>query len=146
VFAPVAAQLALETPIEEVGEPVPPEDLVRIDLPAARIASDQVIARVIYVDRFGNVQLNVHRDHLAKAGFEIGKPVRVQVGPKSRRAMYAHTFADVSAGEALVYEDSGKAIAIAVNEGDAAAELAIDFDSEVKLRLWPPRPKPIAKG
>jgi S-adenosylmethionine hydrolase len=139
IFAPVAARLALETPIENTGSPVAPDELVRIALPSPGIVAGEVTARVLSVDRFGNVQLNVHRDQLAKAGFAIGDPVRVQAGRKSRRAAYVRTFADVNSGEAIVYEDSARAIAIALNGGDAAAALAVRSNSEVKLRPWPPR-------
>jgi S-adenosyl-L-methionine hydrolase (adenosine-forming) len=146
IFAPVAARLALETPIEHAGSPVAPGDLVRIDLPRPKVAEGEVTARVLSIDRFGNVQLNVYRDQLAKAGFGIGNPVRIQAGRKSRRAVYAHTFAEVNAGEAIVYEDSTRAIAIAVNGGSAAAVLAVEPDSELKLKPWPRRSKAPAEA
>ena len=39
-------------------------------------------------------------------------------------ATYAQTFADVTPGELLVYEDAYRTLALAVNRGDAAASSA----------------------
>lgn len=136
LFAPVAARLALETAIENTGTPVPLEELTRLDLPRPKIIQGEVTAHVLSVDRFGNVQLNLYLDQMAKAGLRIGEPVRVQAGRRSRRAIYARTFADVEPGGAIVYEDSSRMIAVAVNGGDAAAALGLAPDAEVKLRPW----------
>jgi len=136
LFAPVAARLALETPIENTGLPVPVDDLVRLDLPRPKVAQGEVTARVVSVDRFGNVQLNVYPDQMAKAGLRIGEPVRVQAGRLGRRASYARTFADAEPGEAVVYEDSSRLVAVALNGDSAAAALGLVPDAEVKLRPW----------
>jgi hypothetical protein len=136
LFAPVAARLALETPIENTGLPVAVDGLARMDLPRPKVTEGEVTARVLAVDRFGNVQLNVYLDQMAKAGLRIGEPVRVQAGRRGRRANYARTFADVEPGEAVVYEDSTRMVAVAVNGGSAAAALGLAPDAEVKLRPW----------
>ena len=49
--------------------------------------------------------------------------MEVEVGGERYLATYAHTFADVAPGELLVYEDAYRALALAVNRGDAAATL-----------------------
>ena len=49
-------------------------------------------------------------------------------------ATYAQTFADVSAGELLVYQDAYRTLALAINRGDAAGTLALKPDDEVRLR------------
>jgi S-adenosylmethionine hydrolase len=136
LFAPVAARLALETPIERTGAPVPLPELERIDFPRPKVLPGEVTARVLAIDRFGNVQLNLYRDQLASAGFAIDDAIRLQVGRKGRRATFARTFGDAGPGETLVFEDSSRAIAIAVNGGNAAETLALELDSELKLRPW----------
>ena len=60
--------------------------------------------------------------------------MEVEVGDRRRLATYAHTFADVSPGELLVYEDAYRTLALAVNRGDAAAMLGVEPDAEVRLR------------
>ena len=49
-------------------------------------------------------------------------------------ATYAQTFADVSAGELLVYQDAYRTLALAINRGDAAGTLALKPDDELRLR------------
>jgi hypothetical protein len=50
--------------------------------------------------------------------------------------VFGRTFADAPAGEAVLYEDSTGAIAVALNGGSAASALAARPGSEVKLAQW----------
>jgi S-adenosylmethionine hydrolase len=136
LFAPVAARLALETPAENAGRPISPEMVAVLDLPRARIGRHEIAALVLAVDRFGNLQLNVSGEQLREAGFSHGDALQVQVGPERRRATLARTFADVPVGEAVVFEDSSRAIALALNGGSAAATLSAAPDAEVELKPW----------
>jgi hypothetical protein len=136
VFAPVAARLALQTPIERVGDPVPPEEVARLELPRPRIGAREIGARVLAVDRFGNLELNVDPEQMQHAGFSPGDWLRVQVERRRRRAIFGRTFADVPSGEAVLYEDSSGAIALALNGDSAAQALAATPDVEVELSLW----------
>ena len=136
IFAPVAARLALETPIEHVGSPVPPEQVTVLELPRPTVATWEIEGRVLSVDRFGNLQLNVTRENLHDAGFVGGDVLRVQVSRRRRPAVFGRTFADAPTGEAVLYEDSTGAIAIALNGGSAAEALAAGPDAEVKLAQW----------
>jgi S-adenosylmethionine hydrolase len=136
LFAPVAARLALDTPIEHTGSPIPPESVERLEFPRPKVLRGEIGAPVVAVDRFGNVQLNLYRDQMANARFSIGDPLRLHSGRRSRRATYARTFADAAPGEAVVYEDSNRLIAVAVNGGNAAEALGIAPGGEVKLKPW----------
>ena len=48
-------------------------------------------------------------------------------------ARYALTFADVGEGEALVYEDAYRTLAVAVNRGSAAEVLGVGADDELRI-------------
>ena len=92
------------------------------------------MAHALVVDRFGNAGLNVQHDDLAGSGITLGGTVELEVGGERYLATYAQTFADVKPGELLVYEDSYRTLAVAINRGDAAATLALRPDAEVRLR------------
>ena len=47
----------------------------------------------------------------------------VEAGGERYVATYAQTFADVTPGELLVYQDAYRTLALAVNRGDAAGTL-----------------------
>ncbi|HEY2636241.1 MAG TPA: SAM-dependent chlorinase/fluorinase [Solirubrobacteraceae bacterium] len=135
IFAPVAAWLAAGWPLAEAGEPLDPGELEGLELPRPRHEDGGLIAHVLSVDRFGNATLNVTHDDLAGSGLRLGHPVLLEAGAgRRRRAHYAVTFADVSPGELLVYEDAWRMLAVAVNRGNAGRELALRPDSELRLR------------
>ena len=93
-----------------------------------------MVAHALVIDRFGNVGLNVDHDDLAGTGLTLGGRVEVEAPASATLATYAQTFADVSPGELLVYEDAYRTLALAINRGDAAGTLGLRPDAEVRLR------------
>lgn len=137
VFAPAAAHLALGVPIAELGPPVDPDGLVRLDLPLPEVGEGKLRVKVLYVDRYGNVQVNATAEDLASAGMEPGTRVEVDVGFESYFATIAGTFADVRPGDILLYEDSYWNVALAINGGNAAETLAVRPGTELRVRRAP---------
>jgi hypothetical protein len=134
IFAPVAARLAAGEPLAEAGEPCDPDGLVTIALPQARRDRDTFIVQAMYIDRFGNVQLNLDHEQLADSGLKLGRGVELRVpGADAIEVQYARTFADVSPYELLVYEDAYRQLAIAVSHGSAAARLGVSVDDELRI-------------
>ena len=132
IFAPVAARLAGGAELAHVGEECEPDDLVALELPRPHAEDGTLVAHVLYVDRFGNLQLDASDDDIA--GIELGKRMSVQVGSRTWDCRRVHTFADVDTGELLVYEDSYRRLAVAVRDGSAAERLALAADGEVRIR------------
>jgi hypothetical protein len=129
VFAPVAAHLALGAAPEDAGNPIDHEALVRLQAAAPVVDTGTLRAEVRLVDRFGNVQLQARAQDMERAGLPPG--ARVMVG--RLEATHGSTFADVTAGELVVYEDSSGWIAVARNGGSAAAALAVEAGSSLTL-------------
>jgi S-adenosylmethionine hydrolase len=119
LFAPVAARLAAGETLADAGTPLDPDELVRLELPTPEKGEDgRLVAHVMVVDGFGNVQLDARPDDLeARLGHAVA------VGGDGRAARYVRTFADAEPGELLLYEDAAGMLALAVNGGEAAAEL-----------------------
>jgi S-adenosylmethionine hydrolase len=134
LFAPVAAHLARGAELAEAGELVDPDELVTIDLPAPRAGGGALRAHVLYVDGFGNAGLDAAHADLAGTGLELGRAIEVEARGERREARLVRSFADVPPGELLVYEDAYRVLAVAVNRGDAAAELGLRPDDELVLR------------
>jgi S-adenosylmethionine hydrolase len=133
VFVPVAAHLAAEAELLDAGEPLAIEELEVLTLPEPRIVAETAVAHALLVDGYGNVSLDLRHEHMLALDLTIGARVEVASGGRSAAATVVQTFADVGAGDLLVYEDAWGAVALAVNRGDAAAELAIERDAEVRL-------------
>jgi S-adenosyl-L-methionine hydrolase (adenosine-forming) len=134
VFAPVAAHLAVGAELADAGEPIAVDGLAKVELPVARSEGSDLIAHVLTIDRFGNAGLNVSHEELAGTGITLGATVEIESGGERYLATYAGTFADVSPGELIVYEDAYRSLAIAINRGDAGATLGLQADAEVRLR------------
>ena len=116
LFAPVAARLACGEALADAGAPLEPGELVGLEVPRPRRQEGVLVAHVMVVDGFGNVQLDATA---ADLGGRLGRTVRIG----EREARYLRTFADADPGELLLYEDAAGMLALAVNGGEAAAEL-----------------------
>jgi S-adenosylmethionine hydrolase len=133
LFAPVAAHLSLGARLEEAGEAVDPGSLTTLDLPSPEIGADRVVAHAIHVDGYGNVTLDLDGSMLAGGPLREGEPVRVDAPDGRFEAVWARTFADVPPGELLLFEDSSRAMALAVSGGSAAGLLDLEPGREVTL-------------
>ena len=129
IFAPVAARLAAGASLADAGEPIDPDGLLALELTRAEVVDGVLVGHVVYVDGFGNVQLDADG-----AAFHLGQPLGV-VSARGLRvgARFGRTFADVGAGELLVYEDAYRRLAVAVNQGSAVQRLGISVGDEVRI-------------
>jgi hypothetical protein len=123
IFAPVAAHLALGIGPEKVGTELSLDDLVRLELPLARVDDDHVHARVVQIDHFGNLQLNAARQELEGIGVLLGDRIQVRVNGRAFVVPFGQAFSEVATGRLLVLEDSHRWLTLAVNQGDARAHL-----------------------
>jgi S-adenosyl-L-methionine hydrolase (adenosine-forming) len=123
LFSPAAAHLARGVEIGELGPPIDPDALVRLELPEPSFQDGHVHATMLYVDSFGNIALNVTRDDLEGAGVVPGSRVELDLSGEQYYAVAARTFADARAGDVILYEDSYRNMSIAISNGNAAAML-----------------------
>lgn len=135
LFAPAAAHLALGVALEQLGPPVDADALVRLDLPEPQLGDERIEAIVLDVDRFGNVALNLTRDHLEQAGVRPGTRVELEHDGERFYAVTARTFGDAGRGDIVLYEDSYRNIAVAINRGNAAETLGVHPGAPVTIHL-----------
>jgi S-adenosylmethionine hydrolase len=155
VFMPVGAYLAGGGPLAEVGEPVAEDSLVRLPVPVRTRTAAALTCEVTYVDHYGNVQLAGDEADLgvlaewaaqgrvdvstaepaepAEAGGSGGAGGSSGSGGVRHRARVGRAFGDVPAGDLLAYLDSDRRLALAVNQGSAAARLRVRGGSLVKV-------------
>jgi S-adenosyl-L-methionine hydrolase (adenosine-forming) len=132
IFAPVVAHLTAGVALGDVGDPLDPAELIRIEATAPRHEGDTLVAHVRSVDRFGNLSLDVGHEDLAGSGLRLGRAAGVKpAAGEARDVTYARTFADVAPGQPLLYQDSSRRLSLAVNHGDASAWLPAKIDDEV---------------
>ena len=135
VFAPVAAHLAAGAELSRLGEPLDPQDLLAVELPAPRLEAGRLVGHVLAVDGFGNVELNLTADHLKEAGAELAGEIELGTSGGRFFGTFERTFADVRPGDVIVYEDAYRSLAIAINQGDAAAVMRLRAGDEVEVSV-----------
>jgi S-adenosyl-L-methionine hydrolase (adenosine-forming) len=135
LFAPAAAHLANGVPLPDLGPPVDPEGLVRLDLPEPIIADGAITATTLYVDSFGNIALNLDRDDIQALGIGPGSRVELELSGERYYAVVARTFADARAGDVILYEDSYKNMSIAISRGSAAKMLRASAGQRIRITI-----------
>jgi S-adenosylmethionine hydrolase len=135
LFAPAAAHLAAGVSLEQLGPPLAADALARLDLPTAEVGENRIRATVLYIDRFGNVQLNLTREHLEQAEVLPGTTLELELGLDRYYAVAARTFADARNGDVILYEDSYRNLALAISGGNAAELFGAVPGQEVRIRL-----------
>jgi len=135
LFAPAAAHVTLGLPLAELGPPIAPDALVRLEIPDAEVAPSRLRATVLAVDRFGNISVNLSRSDLDTAGMVPGARVEITARRQRYFAVVARTFADASRGELILYEDSYRNLAVAVSRGSAASLLGIEEGDALLVEL-----------
>jgi S-adenosylmethionine hydrolase len=123
IFAPAAAHIANGVPLNKLGPPA--INLVQLDFDTQPQSGT---CRVMHVDRFGNLILNITID-------EIDDPQRIgfSIGHQTIESL-SHTFADVEEGQLLAYVGSLRNhIEIAIRNGNAAQKLGVQVGDVVKI-------------
>ena len=129
IFAPVAAHLCLGVELSEVGSEIDIESLLPGLIPVARNEDGAITAEVLWVDRYGNAQLNLDPTDIEL----LGSALRVRAGESVRRAVLASTYGDVSPGVVGLVVDSYGLLSLCVDRGSAALELRIAAGDEVRV-------------
>jgi S-adenosylmethionine hydrolase len=134
IFAPVAAHLCNGADLTEVGEEIDPSGLLPGTVPLSRVEDGTLVAEVLWVDRYGNAQLNVSLEELpapdpAVARFALG------IGGRTRWASVATTYGGIRRGEIGLVVDSYGLVSICADRSSAADELGLDAGTEILVDL-----------
>jgi len=130
IFSPCAAHLAAGVPLDALGELVDPGTLLPGVLPLNKREGDRIVCEVLWVDRYGNAQLNVDEDELA----DLGDRVLVRIGDDVRTGVRAATYGDIPPGALGLVVDSYGLVSVCFDRRSAAAELGLAPVSEVVLQ------------
>jgi S-adenosylmethionine hydrolase len=128
VFAPEAAHLAAGVELSELGSACAADSLLRLDWPRPIASGQGFVARVIHVDRFGNLVTDL-------TAADLGGPPgawRVTVGERTVTGL-SSTFADAGVGQPVAYIGSSGLLELAVRQGNAAREWGVGVDAEVQV-------------
>jgi S-adenosylmethionine hydrolase len=129
IFAPVAGHLCNGVDLAEFGELIDADELLPGMVPLPRQEGVGLIGEVLWVDHFGNCQLNIGPEDIEDWGLQM----QVQIGETQRVATRQNTFADVGTGAIGLVIDSCGMLALVLDQRSAAAELGVGAGDQVTL-------------
>jgi S-adenosylmethionine hydrolase len=129
IFAPVVGHLCNGVDLAELGDLIDAEALLPGMVPLSRIEPEGLVGEVLWVDHFGNCQLNIGPDEIDGWGTQV----QVSFGESLRVATRQHTFGDVSTGAVGLVVDSCGMLALVLDRRSAADELGLGAGDQVTL-------------
>jgi len=129
VFAPAAAHLCNGVPITSLGPEIDPATLMPGVLPVSREEDGALVGEVLWVDHFGNCQINIDPGEIEL----LGRELTLAFGDDLRTAVRCGSYDEISVGRVGLVTDSSGLMSIAVARSSAAAELGLFEGSEIRL-------------
>ena len=121
ILAPVAGHLAQGLALDGVGPVIDQLEILNLERPSS-LPNGGIGGQVLYVDHFGNLISNISLADLESVTVESIQRLNVHVGPL-RVGPLRTTYADVAPGEILAIIGSTGMLEVAINQGNAAAQL-----------------------
>lgn len=142
IFAPMAAHLAMGTPIEAVGPGLDPATLIRLAEPRPVIRDGALESQIVHILIFGNVTFaGTTADLEAAIGplvpgrrVSVEFPAHAGAPAVTETTVWERTFGHVPVGASLLMEDSEGHLSLADNQGNAADRLGLALDRPVRIR------------
>lgn len=132
VFGPAAAHLCAGVPFHDLGTPVDTDALRPGIVPLPREEDGALVGEVLWVDRYGNCQVNIGPDEIDGWGDRV-RLRWTRPRPGTRTAVRAQAFDDLAAGQVGLVTDSYGMLAVALARGSAADLLDLAAGDEITL-------------
>jgi len=133
IFAPVAAYLSKNVPIESFGDELDKSKFVQIKLREPVVKNNLYEGEVITVDRFGNVITNIPGEVFQRKE-KIGNIFLLEQGSKKFTLRYVKTYGDAELGESIILTGSHGYVELSVRQGSASERFKLGPRSIVHLK------------
>jgi S-adenosylmethionine hydrolase len=125
IFSPVGAHLITGATLEELGTPI--DDPMRIHQPRPTRTENGLRGEIVYIDHFGNIRTNIHKDDAAHLGDVWVKMCGVEIEG------LVSTFGDQEPGTLVSLYGSNNYLIAAVVNGSASERLKPRIGDLVEL-------------
>ena len=130
IFGPAAAHIASGVDLLDLGEEVEVSSLVPGLMPITSKEDDGLHAEVLWVDQYGNAQINLDPAELEIKENEINH-FEITTSGLTRIAKKVNNFEELSGGELGLTIDSYGLVALVIGRGSAADEMKISTGNQV---------------
>ena len=127
IFAAVGAHLASGVLIEDLGDVINPETLVKLTIEKPILSDSNIMGYIQYIDHFGNLITNILANHVQ------GKNWSIVVG--NNQILGGQTYSCGKIGEVVALISSEGWVEIAVNGGSAQSQLQLNWGDKVQV-VW----------
>ncbi len=129
IFAPAAAHLCNGVPLEDLGELISTASLLPGTLPIPEQTDEGLVVEVLWIDHYGNVQLNADPTEVDA----LGEVFTVRSDSTSRTVRRVSSFSDIGTGAVGMVTDSYGALALVCNQASAAEEFGVETEDPLTL-------------
>ena len=129
IFAPAAAHLCAGVPLDDLGPSIDTALLLPGVLPVSHFDGDDLMAQVLWIDSFGNAQLNIDPDEIEGWGDRI----QVSFNDQVHTGHVVDAYRGVGPNEVGLLVDSYGLVSIIVDQKSAAQHLGLDSATAVRL-------------
>ena len=132
IFAPAAAHLCAGVPLDALGPRVDVNELVPGLIPLPREEDGALVGEILWVDRYGNCQLNVDPGEIDDWGDRVQlRWTRPEVGVRTARR--AGAYEDLASGQVGLVIDSYGLLSVSIPRASAAETLGLEAGDELAL-------------
>ncbi|MCH8003829.1 MAG: SAM-dependent chlorinase/fluorinase [Nanoarchaeota archaeon] len=133
IFTPAAAYLSKEIKIEEFGNELKQEDLVKAPYEEATIKENEIQAKIISINKFGSLHLNIMYGVWDKFDVKNNNNVELNFNNKNIKVPFVTTFGDVGKGEGLIMKDDYGRIEIALNQDSFTERYGVKIGDDMVI-------------
>jgi len=130
IFAPAAAHIASGVDLSDLGDEVEVSTLIPGLMPITSKENDGIHAEILWVDQYGNAQINLDPTELEIKENDINH-FEIKTAELTRIAKKVETFEELGGGELGLTIDSYGLVALVIGRGSAAEEMKIRTGNQV---------------
>ncbi|NVM29100.1 MAG: SAM-dependent chlorinase/fluorinase [Candidatus Helarchaeota archaeon] len=133
IFAPVAAHLANNEPLEKFGPSN--QNWIQIKFPEVQINETEIRAEIIHIDRFGNLITNISRTLFQKTHGLQKKSIDLIINAQKLNIPLCSSYNQVKLGEILGIFGSTEFLEISKNQASAADALNSHVHDRILVKI-----------
>lgn len=135
IFAPVAAYLSLGIDHKVFGNNIAVKDIIKHEISIREFnGTDKTICgQVIYIDKFGNIVLNIKYPQYDL--YKFFTEARISVNNRDFKVKVGKSFSSVNRGEFVLYVNSFNLMELGINMGNAAKTLNVKVGDSICIEL-----------
>ena len=133
IFTPAAAYLSKGVKIEEFGREIKEKDMANAPYEEAAIGKNQINAKIISINKFGSLHLNIMHDAWDKYNVKMSNEISLNINNKKIKMPFVATFGDVEKGKALILKDDYGRVEVALNQDSFAKRYKVKIGDKVTI-------------